>query len=105
LVTSREEVLVGVPPEVARGAAVVTAAEGVGCVCTAWLCGGGVAGCGKYFFNSGWNASITMNVSRKTSIRRFSLPGSCCGFLISGKVTVSSDRPAYYGRPTSVMVS
>src|ERR1039458_1479031 len=61
-------------------AAVVADGGGAACVCPDWLCGGGgVADCGKYFLNNGWNASITINVSRKTSIRRFSLPGSCCG--------------------------
>jgi hypothetical protein len=65
---------------VTLGAIMAAAAWVAGCGCTGWLCCWGAAGCGKYFLSNGWNANITINVSRKTSISRFSLPGSCCGF-------------------------
>src|ERR1035437_9483715 len=78
------------------GATVAAATGAAGCDCAGWLCcGGGATDCGKYFLSNGWNASITTNVSTKTSINRFSLPGSCCGFCMSGKVTVSSRVPHF----------
>jgi hypothetical protein len=89
LVTTLAGVVAGVaeevPEEAPTGATVPGKVEPADCDCgpcdcAVWLCVGGATGGGKYFFISGCSANITMNASKKTSISRFSLPGSCCGF-------------------------
>src|SRR6516165_9955144 len=44
---------------------------------------GGVGG--EYRLRTAWNSTMTAKVSRKTSNTRRSVPGSCWGFLNSGK--------------------
>src|SRR6516165_5476026 len=67
---------------------VAGAAVGAG-VCVSLAVGGGVAA--GYFFRTAWNSTITAKVSRKTSNTRRSMPGSCWGFLNSGKLFSVTD--------------